>query len=92
MPDNDATFGSAIFMNPGGPSGSGVTFVKDTSFFLRHYFDTPYKKHYEILSFDPRGVGRSTPMADCYPGCALARDASKLEARGNGPLTRACRL
>ncbi|KAF5129745.1 putative hydrolase [Metarhizium anisopliae] len=88
IPDHDPAFGGPIFTNPGGPGGSGVSFVVDNGHFLRDYVDSPGKKHYDIVSFDPRGTGNSRPLANCFPGAALARDAWKLETRGNGGLDK----
>ncbi|KAK2616490.1 hypothetical protein QQS21_000532 [Conoideocrella luteorostrata] len=84
--DHDPTFGGAVFTNPGGPGGSGVSLVLGSGRKLQDWVDTPGKKHFEIISFDPRGVGNSRPVADCYPGDVLARDASRLETRGLGGL------
>lgn len=86
--DSDPTFGGSIFTNPGGPGGSGVSLVLSGGGYLRDYVDTPGKKHYEIVSFDPRGIANSKPLADCFPAGVLARDAWKLEKRGNGNLDK----
>jgi pimeloyl-ACP methyl ester carboxylesterase len=86
--DDDPSFGGSIFTNPGGPGGSGVSFVVGRGHYLRDYVDTPGKKHYEIVSFDPRGIENSRPLANCYPGQNLARDAWMLEVRGNGGLDK----
>ncbi|KAM0256962.1 hypothetical protein ACHAQJ_004663 [Trichoderma viride] len=87
VPDDDPTFGGAIFTNPGGPGGSGVDFLLQMGRYLQHTADKPGRRHYEIISFDPRGVGNSLPASDCFNGNLLLRDAFLLEYRGNGPLT-----
>ncbi|KAG5914619.1 hypothetical protein E4U42_000402, partial [Claviceps africana] len=86
--DTDARFGGPVFANPGGPGGSGVDHVLAAGRYLQEYIDTPGKKHYEIVSFDPRGVRHSHPRADCFSESVLARDAMILESRGLGGLTR----
>lgn len=89
VPDDDAAFGGSIFTNPGGPGGSGVGFVRAGSGHqLQSVVDKPGRRHYEIVSFDPRGVGASTPAVNCYRQNVLARDADMLEARGQGGLDR----
>ena len=50
-----------IFVNPGGPGGSGVEFVEQ----VEQTFRAPVLKRYDIVGFDPRGVGISDPV-DCY--------------------------
>ncbi|UKZ49491.1 hypothetical protein TrVGV298_003738 [Trichoderma virens] len=88
VPDEDPTFGGAIFTNPGGPGGSGVSFVLKMGHYLRYTADKPGRRHYEIISFDPRGIGETLPASDCFNGNLLTRDAFLLENRGNGALTR----
>ncbi|WP_427895920.1 alpha/beta hydrolase [Kribbella sp. GL6] len=52
-----------LFTNPGGPGGPGVLFLHQDG--LRIY--TPeVRARFDILGFDPRGVGGSDP-ATCYP-------------------------
>ncbi|KAL7822011.1 TAP-like domain-containing protein [Trichoderma gracile] len=87
VPDHDPTFGGAIFTNPGGPGGSGVDFLLAMGRYLRYTADKPGRRHYEIVSFDPRGIGRTLPASDCFDNNLLARDAFLLENRGNGALT-----
>ena len=53
----------SLFINPGGPGGSGVQYVEaaaETSF-------AGVQGSYDIIGFDPRGVGSSTPIT-----CATA--------------------
>lgn len=54
----------SIFVNPGGPGASGVEYVRvaGLSKTLNTYFD--------VVSWDPRGVGQSTPMT-----CGSTEDA-----------------
>ncbi|GAB0135280.1 hypothetical protein EsDP_00003623 [Epichloe bromicola] len=85
--DTDPTFGGSVFTNPGGPGGSGVDLVLAAGRNLQEYIDSPGKRHYEVVSFDPRGVKNSRPVADCYPEGMLARDAVRLESRGLGSFT-----
>ncbi len=48
-----------IFVNPGGPGGSGVDFV-----ILAKALFLPLRTSFDIVSFDPRGTNRSAPV-DC---------------------------
>jgi len=47
-----------LVVNPGGPGGSGIEFVEG-NFWPREITD-----HFDLIGFDPRGVGRSSPV-DC---------------------------
>ncbi len=53
---SDKKLGSLI-INPGGPGGSGVGYVG--------YFNAAGLERYDIVGWDPRGVGRSTPVT-CF--------------------------
>ena len=57
-------FGGTVVLNPGGPSGSGVDFVRGRGRALQQVIDG--EKHFDILSFDPRGVAYSEPNAHCF--------------------------
>lgn len=46
----------ALLTNPGGPGGSGVTMVRDGAKFT---FSDKMRGAYDIVGFDPRGVGAS---------------------------------
>lgn len=58
---SDDSLGS-MFVNPGGPGGSGVDYVQH---FASQVSDGITEK-YDVIGFDPRGVGESTPL-QCLP-------------------------
>jgi pimeloyl-ACP methyl ester carboxylesterase len=47
----------SLIVNPGGPGGSGVGFVAQDAGAFSKLTD-----HYDLVSFDPRGVGQSHPV------------------------------
>ena len=60
LPAGDTTrrIGS-LFINPGGPGGSGVDFALFAAPFL---FSSEVRARFDIVGFDPRGVARSTAL------------------------------
>ncbi|MFS8096683.1 alpha/beta hydrolase [Lentzea alba] len=48
----------SLFLNPGGPGGSGVDFA----FGWGDRLNTNLQGRFDIVGFDPRGVGRSDPL------------------------------
>jgi pimeloyl-ACP methyl ester carboxylesterase len=51
-----------LVVNPGGPGASGVDFALDAATF----FSPALRARFDIIGFDPRGVGRSHPVT-CDP-------------------------
>jgi pimeloyl-ACP methyl ester carboxylesterase len=49
----------SLLVNPGGPGGSGYEFIKDSVDFAT---SAALQAQYDIVGFDPRGVGRSTAV------------------------------
>lgn len=49
----------SLLVNPGGPGGSGIDFAEQVN------LPADVLKHFDIIGFDPRGVGRSAPL-DCH--------------------------
>ena len=52
-----ARLGSLV-LNPGGPGASGIDFARAA----RAVIDDPVRARYDIVGFDPRGVGQSAPV------------------------------
>lgn len=64
----DERIGS-LFVNPGGPGGSGVDMVRGSAAF----FPAELRERYDIVGFDPRGIARSTPVR-CFGNVDQATD------------------
>lgn len=52
----------SLFVNPGGPGGSGLSFLYRAGPALAELLDG----RYDIVSWDPRGINGTTPGVDCY--------------------------
>ena len=52
----------SLLVNPGGPGGSGMSLVPSLSKGLN---DSPVTQRFDLVGFDPRGVGASTPTINC---------------------------
>ncbi|HEX6074255.1 MAG TPA: alpha/beta hydrolase [Micromonosporaceae bacterium] len=51
----------SLVINPGGPGGSGI----DTAVYLSLTMPFEVLRRFDIVGFDPRGVGRSSPV-ECF--------------------------
>ena len=49
----------SLFVNPGGPGGSGVDFVRGAA---TAFWSPQVRARFDIVGFDPRGVARSAPI------------------------------
>ncbi|UWX97561.1 alpha/beta hydrolase [Arthrobacter zhaoxinii] len=59
MAEADEEARGTILINPGGPGGSGYDVVNQS---LENITSDRLRENFNILGFDPRGVGRSTPV------------------------------
>jgi pimeloyl-ACP methyl ester carboxylesterase len=57
--DSNNKTGQSLMINPGGPGGSGV----ETAVGLAIEVSDPLLSHFDLLGFDPRGVGLSSPVS-----------------------------
>ncbi|KPC84203.1 alpha/beta hydrolase [Streptomyces sp. NRRL S-15] len=66
-----------LFFNPGGPGGPGtVQMPQNYGFFPREV-----RERFDIVSWDPRGIGSSTAV-NCFPSPEEAADWSTTKAAG----------
>jgi pimeloyl-ACP methyl ester carboxylesterase len=71
----------SLLMNPGGPGGSGVDFVRAIGSVL----PLELRGRFDIVGFDPRGIAESTPLR-CF---ATSEEAISVLAPFAFPYTRA---
>ncbi|MEW2624458.1 alpha/beta hydrolase [Streptomyces sp. NPDC048106] len=64
VPHTARTSQGPLLVNPGGPGGSGL----ELAGFVASALPKDVAARYDVVGFDPRGVGRSTPALDCAPG------------------------
>jgi pimeloyl-ACP methyl ester carboxylesterase len=94
-PDQDRRIGSLV-VNPGGPGASAVEYLQAAWTLIPE----PVRERFDLVAFDPRGVGRSAPIR-CATTEELDRyfavdpspdDAGELQAlaRSNAELAAGC--
>ncbi|WP_432118335.1 alpha/beta hydrolase [Streptomyces sp. bgisy032] len=64
VPHTAKTYQGPLLVNPGGPGGSGLTLAG----FVASSLPEKVAAQYDVIGFDPRGVGASKPALDCRPG------------------------
>ncbi|MEU3614525.1 alpha/beta hydrolase [Streptomyces sp. NPDC006872] len=64
VPHTAKTYQGPLLVNPGGPGGRGLSLAS----FVASALPKAVSAQYDIIGFDPRGVGKSTPALDCAPG------------------------
>jgi pimeloyl-ACP methyl ester carboxylesterase len=62
---NPAQRVGSLLLNPGGPGGSGVAFLRNTLPLI----PAELQARFDLVSFDPRGIGESTPVR-CFASVA----------------------
>ncbi|CAE6357579.1 unnamed protein product [Rhizoctonia solani] len=74
-----------LFVNPGGPGASGVEWVLSDDMLL---ILNGTGGQYDIVSWDPRGVGSSTPKVQCFESGTEERAFWNGSLRGTNPEVR----
>jgi pimeloyl-ACP methyl ester carboxylesterase len=64
VPHTAKTSQGPLLVNPGGPGGSGLSLAG----FVARSLPKAVAAQYDVIGFDPRGVGKSKPALDCRPG------------------------
>jgi len=85
----------SLFINPGGPGGSGLDFASDAP----DFFSDAVRDRYDVVGFDPRGMGESDAV-DCltdadldvmYGADPTPETAAERRVRQQGPAQRNAR-
>jgi len=80
----------SLFINPGGPGLAGIEYSADMA---TAWADNDVTANFDLVGFDPRGVGESRPAIDCYTDAEREADAltaSQLSLPDTRPLVEAC--
>ncbi|GAA3684980.1 alpha/beta hydrolase [Lentzea roselyniae] len=64
----------SLLINPGGPGASGMA---SAAGLITDYRKTELAKRFDLIGFDPRGIGASEPAVRCLTGAE--RDAERLD-------------
>ncbi|MGW4365534.1 alpha/beta hydrolase [Nocardia takedensis] len=64
----------SLLLNPGGPGGPGMSMAAVGA---KTWANSPITEHFDLIGFDPRGVGASTPAIDCFTDAEIDAGASK---------------
>ncbi|MGW1541558.1 alpha/beta hydrolase [Streptomyces sp. NPDC002309] len=64
IPHTAKTYQGPLLVNPGGPGGSGLKLAG----FVASSLPESVAAQYDVIGFDPRGVGGSKPALNCAPG------------------------
>ena len=69
----------SIFLNPGGPGGSGISTIESQAELYKSGDLSEVLANYDVIGFDPRGVGQSTPITCWTPEDVQAIQAGQAE-------------
>jgi pimeloyl-ACP methyl ester carboxylesterase len=81
----------SLLLNPGGPGASGIGYAKQAD----SRISATVRHHYDIVGFDPRGVGESAPircLSDAERDTFTAQDGSPDDSTEEAALVRQAKL
>lgn len=77
VPVTHPRYGGAVLLNPGGPGGLGTEFVLEAGEQISAIIDSEDEegdgKYFDLISFDPRGIGHSEPSVSCFDDTVLGQ-------------------
>ncbi len=87
LPSTSSSPRGSVFLNPGGPGGSGISAIESRAELFKNGEMSEVLASYDIIGFDPRGVGQSTPITCWSPEDVQAILAGQAEAPSSGQPT-----
>ena len=67
LPSTSPSPRGSVFLNPGGPGGSGISAIESQAELYKSGDLSEVLANYDVIGFDPRGVGQSTPITCWTP-------------------------
>ena len=67
LPSTSSSPRGSVFLNPGGPGGSGISTIESQADLYKSGDLSEVLANYDVIGFDPRGVGQSTPITCWTP-------------------------
>ena len=80
LPSTSSSPRGSVFLNPGGPGGSGISAIESQAELYKSGDLSEVLANYDVIGFDPRGVGQSTPITCWTPEDVQAILAGQTEA------------
>ena len=80
LPSTSSSPRGSVFLNPGGPGGSGISLINAQAGLYTSGGLSGVLENYDVIGFDPRGIGQSTPITCWSPDDVQAIMAGRTEA------------
>jgi len=79
LPSTSPSPRGSVFLNPGGPGGSGISLINAQAGLYKSGGLSGVLANYDVIGFDPRGIGQSTPITCWSPDDVQAILAGRAE-------------
>ena len=80
LPSTSPSPRGSVFLNPGGPGGSGISLINAQAGLYKTGGLSGVLANYDVIGFDLRGIGQSTPITCWSPDDVQAIMAGRAEA------------